>query len=51
MVSVGTEADVQHAPADVARLHRPPQVEAPPGGVVQADDLVCKSVLFLTDCL
>lgn len=44
VASVGGEADVQHAPAHVARLHRLPQVEAAPGGVVQPDVLVWNKV-------
>lgn len=40
MMGIRGEADVQHAPADVTGLHRPLQVEASPGGVVQADVLV-----------
>lgn len=43
MTGIGGEADVQHAPADVASLHRPPQVEASSGGVVQSDVLVFRS--------
>lgn len=40
MVSIRGEADVQHAPANVTSLHRPLQVEASSGGVVQSDVLV-----------
>lgn len=41
MMCVRSEADIQHAPAHITRLHCPPQVKASPGGVVQADVLVC----------
>ena len=40
MLGVRGEADVQHAPAHVPCLHRSEQVEASPGGVIQADVLV-----------
>lgn len=42
MVCVRGEAHVQHTPAHVPGLHRSPQVKSPPGGVVQADVLVCR---------
>lgn len=40
VICVRGEAHVQHTPAHIPGLHCSPQVEAPPGGVVQADVLV-----------
>lgn len=50
IASIRSEADVQHAPAHVTRLHCPLQVEAPPGGVVQADILVYKTNSIYLRC-